>query len=369
LKRAIRLNLSHGVFAPVARMSDIQIQPQPVAIARVFFVFVVSAVIVLILAWLLTGGGGEIFEPKSDLHSYMQDASGLIKEAAVQLNGIQIGKINDIKLSGLSDQKKVVVIEMKVKSRYLSAIPVDSTVTITADDLLGDKYLNIKRGHATETAGPGAELHSVLPIGDQFNSADLVAAMKDMLNRIDAALKQIEDSSTPIGQFVQTEDMYNKIRAELVSVQQTVQKFAHPQSDFGKMLFTDEFYQQIRAPIIAIDKNLADMQAGERAAGHFVASSEQYDTTRKELADIRNSLAQINAGQGAMGQFTHSDATYRQIQRLVKTLGEAVDSLGASALLSDSQLYESLTGSSTEFREFLGDFRANPRKYLRMKVF
>jgi phospholipid/cholesterol/gamma-HCH transport system substrate-binding protein len=355
-------------------MSDIQIQPQPVAIARVIFVLVVSMLIVLVLAWLLTGGGGEIFEPKADLHSYMQDASGLIVQAAVQLNGIQIGKISDIKLSGLSDQKKVVWIDMKVKSRYLSAIPIDSTVTITADDLLGDKYLNITSGHNAETVQAGAELHVILPIGDQFNSADLVAAMKDMLNRVDAALRQIEDSGTPIGQFVQTEDMYNNVRAQLVSVQETIRKFAHPQSDLGKMLFTDELYQQLRAPMVAIDKNLADLQAGEGNGGHFISSNEQYDTIRKDLADIRDSLGQINAGRGAMGQFTQSDAAYRQIQRLVKTLDEMVDSVAAGesrlgVYLGDSQLYESLTGSTTEIRQLLGDFRTNPRKYLRLKVF
>src|ERR1017187_6411233 len=237
-------------------MSDIQIQPPPIAIARVFFLLVVSTAIVLVLSWLLTGGGGELFEPKSDLHSYMQDASGLIVQAAVQLNGIQIGKISDIQLSGLSDQKKVVWIEMKVKSRYLHAIPVDSTVTITADDLLGDKYLNISSGHSADAVRPGAELRSILPIGVQFHSADLFAALKDMLNRVDAVLKQMEDSRTPIGEFVQTENLYNNIRAQIISVQDTVRKFAHPQSDLGKMLYTDEFLAQIRAPIIAIDKSL-----------------------------------------------------------------------------------------------------------------
>jgi phospholipid/cholesterol/gamma-HCH transport system substrate-binding protein len=355
-------------------MSDIRIQPQPIAIARVFMVLVAASAIVLLLSWLLTGGGGEIFEPKTYLHSYMADASGLIITAAVQLNGIQIGKISDVKLSGLNDHKKVVWVEMKVKSKYLPAIPVDSTVTITADNLLGDKYLNILSGHLSETARPGAELRSILPIGDQFNSADLVAALKDMLNRVDASLKEIEDGSTPLGQFVQTEDFYNQLRAQIISVQDTVLKFAHPKSDLGKMLFTDEFYEQIRAPILGIDKALADMQVGEGQAGHLLASSEQYDQIRKSLADIRGSIAQINAGKGQMGEFMQTDATYRQIQRLLKTIEEMVDTVNAGegqlgVFLADSQLLESLIGSTGEIQQLVGDFRRNPRKYLRLKVF
>jgi phospholipid/cholesterol/gamma-HCH transport system substrate-binding protein len=355
-------------------MSDIRIQPQPIAIARVFVVFAAALVIVLILAWLLTGGGGEIFEPKAYLHSYMPDTSGLIVTAAVQLNGMQIGEVSDVKLSGLSDHKKVVWVEMKVKSKYLPAIPVDSTVSITADNLLGDKYLNIQSGERSETVRPDGELRSLLPIGDQFNSADLVAAMKDMLNKVDYSLKQIEDTGTPIGQFVQTEDLYNRIRTGIVSVQNTIEKFAHPQSNLGKMLFTAELYDQFRGPIVAIDKTLADMQVGEGEYGHLLASSEQYDRLRKGLADLRDSLAQINAGKGAIGQLTQTDVTYRQIQRLINTMGEIVDTVNAGegqlgAFLTDSQLYESLTGSTGEIQQEVGDFRRNPRKYLRLKVF
>ncbi len=355
-------------------MSDIQIQPRPIEIARVFLVFTIATVIVLILAWLLTGGGGELFEPRSELNSLMPDASGLIVEAPVQLDGIQIGKIGKIELSGLHDAKKVVRVEMKVKTRYLPAIPVDSTISITADDLLGDKYLNISSGHSTQSVRPGGELRSYLPIGDQFNSADLVAAMKDMLDRVDASIEEIEDPRTPIGQFVQTDDMYKNILAEIVSIEKTVRKSVYPQSDFGKMLFTDELYQEIRAPIVSIDRQLASLQAGEGEAGHLLVSSEQYDTIRKQLAELRNALAEINAGHGAIGGLFQSDAAYRKMERLVKTMDGVADSIssgegGLGVLLNDSQLYESLTGSTGEMQHLLHDFRTDPRKYLRLKIF
>lgn len=355
-------------------MSDIRIQPEPVAIVRVFLVYAIALFTIGILAWLLTGGGTEIFEPKSYLHSYMNDASGLIVTAAVQLNGIQIGKITDVKLSGLSDPKKIVWVEMKVKSRYLPAIPVDSTVAITADNLLGDKYLNITTGQRSESVQPGAELRSVLPIADQFNSADLVSAMKDMLTRVDASLQQIEDPNTTMGKFVLTEEFYERARTYIVSIQTAIDEVSHPKSDIGKMLFTDELYERIRGPIIGLDKTLADLQAGEGTYGHMLASGEQYDQFHKQLSGIRQSFADINAGKGSLGQWTQSDVNYRQLERLLRTMEKTVDVVKAGegqlgAFLADSQLYESLTGSSGELQQMVGDFRRNPRKYLRMKVF
>jgi len=355
-------------------MSDIQIQPQPIAIARTFAVIAAASVLVLVLAWLLTGGGGEIFEPKTYLYSHMKDASGLIVTAPVQLNGIQIGKITDVSLSELNDPKKVVRVEMKVKWKYLSAIPVDSTVMITADNILGDKYLNITSGHRAETIRPGGELRSILPIADQFNSADLVAALKDDLNKIDASIRRIEDPNTALGNFVLTEDFYDRLRTEIVAVQKVMEKFATPESDLGKLFFSDQLYEQIRAPIVNLDKVLSDLQAGEGASGHFLATDEQYENVRRELADIRKSIEDVNAGRGRIGKLTQSDEGYRELQRLVNTIGEMVDSVKAgegrvNLWLGNSQAYESMVGSMAELQQSIGDFRRNPRKYLRLKVF
>lgn len=355
-------------------MSDIQIQPSRLAITRVFVVIAVAIAIVLELSWLLTGGGGELFERRSNLHSYMADASGLIRTAAVQLDGIQIGKISDIRLSGINDPKKTVWVEMRVKSRYLPAIPVDSTISITADNLLGDKYLNITTGRRSETVHSGGELRSVLPIGDQFNSADLIVALKDNLNRVDAAISAIENAETPLGQFVRTEDFYQQMRAEMVAIEDAVQRFAHPQSALGKLLYTDDFYEQLRAPVNALDRSMADIQAGEGETGHLLESTEQYDEIRQQLQDLRKQIASINAGEGQTGQLLHNDDLYRQLAEMVNNLGKMVDSVstGEGTLdewLNRSQLYERLTGSTTEMRESLSDFRRNPRKFLRVKVF
>jgi len=43
--------------------------------------------------------------------------------------------------------------------------------------------------------------------------------------------------------------------------------------------------------------------------------------------------------------------------------------MNADPLLNSTALYESLVGSTGEARETIKDFRENPRKYLRLKVF
>ena len=50
-------------------------------------------------------------------------------------------------------------------------------------------------------------------------------------------------------------------------------------------------------------------------------------------------------------------------------LSRSVDEFQAGPLLTDQQLYESLLGASQEFATTLKDFRSNPKKFLRLKLF
>src|SRR6516165_9211255 len=117
-------------------------------------------VIVFVLVFLLTSSRG-IFQQNEMLVTYMQDASGMAAGTPVRLNGITIGFLDALRLTGSHDPKRAVEFDMLVKKRYLADIPVDSIATIAAANLLGDKFLNITRGQDSRTVQPGSELRSL----------------------------------------------------------------------------------------------------------------------------------------------------------------------------------------------------------------
>src|SRR5579864_4122428 len=105
---------------------------------RVGVMAIVALAIVGTLIWLLSGSQG-FFRSKSDLYTFMPDSAAVTEGADVRLNGILIGKVSKVGLSGLSDPRRVVRITMQVDDAFLPSIPVDSQAQITAGNLLATK--------------------------------------------------------------------------------------------------------------------------------------------------------------------------------------------------------------------------------------
>src|ERR1700680_23927 len=92
---------------------------------RVGLMAIAALTILAVLIFLMTSTHG-IFRSKTHLYTYMGDSTAILPGAPVSLNGITIGKVAKVALSGINDPRRVVKIDMEVEDQYLDAIPVDS---------------------------------------------------------------------------------------------------------------------------------------------------------------------------------------------------------------------------------------------------
>jgi phospholipid/cholesterol/gamma-HCH transport system substrate-binding protein len=80
-------------------------------------VMAIAAMAILgVLIFLFTGTGG-FFERSATLHTFVSDAAAMAVGAPVRLNGIIVGDVAGVELSGLTDPRKVVRIDLSVYSR------------------------------------------------------------------------------------------------------------------------------------------------------------------------------------------------------------------------------------------------------------
>src|SRR5260370_39141108 len=89
-------------------------------------VMAIVAMVILAVVIVLITGTTSIFTAHAKIYTYLSDAASLTNGAPVNLNGILISKVKDIRLSGLPDQQKVVRITMQIENDKLGAIPADS---------------------------------------------------------------------------------------------------------------------------------------------------------------------------------------------------------------------------------------------------
>src|SRR3982074_725952 len=80
------------------------------------------------LIYLLTGG--TLLERKAELYLYIPDATGLGDGSPVRVDGIDVGKVSSVGLSGSTQPDRVIRVVLKIERKQLVKIPVDSYVFI-----------------------------------------------------------------------------------------------------------------------------------------------------------------------------------------------------------------------------------------------
>lgn len=338
---------------------------------RVLTMIGCSLGILFVLLYLLLGGA-DAFQPAVTVYGYMTDLGGLEKKSAVQFNGIHVGEVKATAFSGLKDPQKTVRIEMAIMREYLKFIPEDSTLEVTAQNVLGDKFVNVNEGKSSHHLVAGDEL--LTPPPPNFNRADMLKAGRDMLRQVDSVVHDMETGHGDLGNLVKGEAIYNDLLSKINKFQRAVHAVSNRDSLTGRLLYSETYYGELQAPVKRFDQQLADLQAGRGAGGEFLRDPAQYERLRKSVSDLNRALAELNAGKTATGKLLKDDELYRRINRLVTNLNTEVDALnsGGSALgqlLVSTSLYESLQGDTKNLQDMLRAVRENPKKLLSSKIF
>ena len=88
---------------------------------------------------------------------------------------------------------------------------------------------------------------------------------------------------------------------------------------------------------------------------------------------MKTLLADLNAGKGSAGRLLKDDLIARRLEDLTAKLDSTIDKINSGQgtigqFVVNQQLYESLNGATREFQNLAKDMRANPKKFLRIKL-
>jgi phospholipid/cholesterol/gamma-HCH transport system substrate-binding protein len=251
---------------------------------------------------------------------------------------------------------------MTVERQRLASIPDDSTAQLAAETMIGDKFVDISSGRSRHFVSPGGEI-AFQGSPDLLKTLDL-SQFEKQIKVVSALLDDIEQGRSDLGQFVMGEQMYNDLRKRFAQIESGVRAAASTTSSVGRELHTDLLYRQISQPLVDLDGSLARLQSGQGSAGQLLRDSAQYEKLRSDMADLRRSIADLRAA-----DFMRSDDMYADWNRRVLSLIESVDAFNRAPGMTTTEAYDTLNGAARELQNTLRDFRQNPRKFLRLKVF
>lgn len=334
-----------------------------------------AMVIAGVLIFLLTSQSN-FFGGDFHLRTYMEDSAGMVANDPVRVNGILVGYIGSIKLSGSRDPKKTVEIDMVIREKYLDQIPEDSRSAISSANVLGSKFINITKGTHPKHVEPGGEIQS-LPTQDipqiLAQSSSLLAQLQTIIGRADGLLAIVENGQGNIGKLIKDDSLYNHFDSTGAQLEQLVKDVKNSNGTISHLLYDDQLYNDIRKPIQRMDDMLAQVQAGKGTLGKTIYDPQVYDESRAMITEAKTMLANLNAGKGTAGKVLTDDQIYQQLTMISQKVNSAIDKINSGQgtigqLVVNPQLYDSINGATRELNALLKDVRANPKKFLSIKM-
>jgi phospholipid/cholesterol/gamma-HCH transport system substrate-binding protein len=348
----------------------------------------VGALAILGFLIFLMSGTQAFFTSKTEVYTFLNDSQAVTEASPVTLNGINIGKVAKVELSGSPQPDRYVKITMLVETKFLPAIPVDSQAELAAANLLGTKYINIKKGKSAQTIQSGAEIASSesAELEDVFRqSSSTLAALQIVVNKLGDIVDQVAVGKGTIGKLFVDPALYNSLlgisdrfgslatdlHTVLNSSDNSVGKLFH---DNGA-LYNDVqgIVTQVNGVMTQFEKVVDGINSGKGTLGQLAQNPAAYDDFRQILGDVHQLLAGIQSGKGTVGKLLTTDELNDEIKSTMTRLDSLLDKMSngqgtIARLLNDPSLFEDLDGLTRESHGLIKDFRTNPKKFLRIKL-
>ena len=346
---------------------------------RVGLFVLVGLSVLAVGIFYVTGSG--LIGPKYRIVTYLPEVSGLVSGAPVRLDGVEVGNVETIRLAArekgkLRDRNRNIEVLMRVGNRYQQYILTDSAASLVTEGLLGNRYVNITPGISgvplTDMQEvPGHEEKAIKEVVER--SADLLGNLQALSENVQELINGVKAGKGSLGKLLTDETAYRHFNSILSNGDAMVADVRAGHGTLGKVLTSDEMYTKVDKGLDNANLILADLRAGKGALGKLLTSDEMYTKVDKGLDNANLILADVRAGKGTLGKFATDDALYNKLRESSENIASATAKLNdntttAGKLFSDPKLYDNLTGLTGDMRLLIGDFRQNPKKFLRIKL-
>lgn len=327
----------------------------------------------------VTGAG--ILGPKYRIRTFLPEVSGLANGASVKLDGVEIGNVETVKLvprvaGKLVDKNRNVEVDMRIDKRFQSEILTDSVASLVTEGLLGNRYVEIQRGLTGSPLKenqeiPGSEEKAIKEVVER--SAELLSNLTALTDDAQDMIAGVKAGRGNLGKLLTDEQAYNHLNSILAHSDQMIANVQAGQGTLGKVVASDEMYGKMDKALDNVNGIIADVRDGKGTIGKLLTDPTLYDQAKEAIANTNNFVGDVRAGKGSLGKLATDDTLYNKLRDTSSNLATATAKLNdntttAGKLFSDPHLYDNLTALTGDLRLLIGDFRQNPKKFLRIKV-
>lgn len=287
--------------------------------------------------------GVDIFNQQTIIYSIYPRVDGLEQGAPVDVHGLTIGQVKDIRFA--HNDPNQILVEMMLKTDLV--IPNTSIAKIYSSDLLGSKSIGLHLG------GDGAPIK---------NYDTLCPAIETSL------MEEVNRQVAPIK--IKAENLLASLDTMVIAVQSIFNDSARENlaASFRNIKQSIDYLKNtsynIDTMVIAQKDRLAQI------VGNVESITRNIDNHSVEIANIITNFSSFSdtlAGVELTETIKRTDMALNQFSAMIEKLDEGEGTVGQ--LMKNDTLYFNLERSAHELNSLLYDIKQNPGRYVRVSVF
>lgn len=341
---------------------------------------VLSGLVVFAVGVFFISGRGGFFTRKYTLKTYFSGAAGLREGSQVRIAGIPVGVVQRIRISDSDKPDRAVEVLMRIPVDYQNQIRQNSDARLATAGLLGEAFVDITRGTPDKAVVKnGGEVNSLEEADIKRiiqNTNDVISNLRVLGSKLNEITGQVLAGQGTMGKFLYDQALYNRLNQMSLDLQRVMARMEQGEGTIGKLMQDETLYQRTVASIDRLNKVLDDVQHGKGTLAKFINDPSVYNDVHQLVLRANTMVDNVNSGKGTLGKLATDPQLYNRMNEsfdrmniIATRIEQGQGTLGK--LSTDPALYNNLSTSTQTLREFLTEFRKNPKKYLtvQLKIF
>ena len=330
-----------------------------IGIVTVFALFMAS-----LLIFLLSGEGG-FFWQRYSLKTVFPNVAGLKTGALVRVAGVEVGSVTEVELVG--DRVEVVV---EITNDMQPMVTTGSVASLGSVSLLGEAAVDITPSTEGDPIPEWGYIRAVPAAGSLTEVATKATAGIDELTVL---LRDIREGRGTVGRLFTDEALYNQMNSLVAAAEDVVRNVGQGRGTLGRLANDPAAAKALEASLQNFEAVTARIKAGEGSLGKLLTDDALARSLTSTSTNIDAITGRINRGEGTAGALISERQLYDRLNSMSDRLDKVMSGLEqgqgtAGQLLRDRQLYENMNAAVGELRDLLRDVRADPRKFLNVRV-
>lgn len=290
-------------------------------------ILAIGAIMLLIFGYSYLKGTN-LLDKSREFYVKYDNVEGLAQAAPVTINGLTVGKVQDITFA---NSKGGLVVKFTVEKDF--DFSRNSIVRIYSTGLIGGKALGIFPQYDQYVAKSGDTLRG--DVEDGMLTA-VTKALGPLERKVNNTLATVDTLLLNVNAIIDDETRKN-LKQSIANLNTSLNSFAGVSQSMNHILSTN--------------------------SGKLDNTFTNLDKTAGNLSKLTDSLAQLETGKIVADLQNVVD----KMDKIVVGVDNGEGSIGK--LLKDDQLYQNLEGASRQLEQLLQDLKLNPKRYVHFSVF